>query len=145
MSKTIERLNILVADLNVLYRKVQNYHWNVVGPEFFYVHEKLEEFYNEISDQNDDVAERILAIGGRPYATLKDYLEITTLKEAKNEEISCLDALRQVKDDFEHIKAEIVKTKEVSDSENDYGTSAMLDEYIDFYAKNIWMLTATLK
>lgn len=145
MSKTVEKLNILVANLNVLYRKVQNYHWNVVGPEFFYVHEKLEEFYNVISDQNDEVAERILAIGGRPYGTLKDYLEITNLTEAKNEEIKCLDALKQVKADFEYIKDEIIKIKEVAESEEDFGTSALLDGYLEFYGKNIWMLNSTLK
>ena len=87
MSKTVEKLNLYLVNLNVLYRKVQNYHWNVVGKGFFTIHSKLEEFYDDLNGQIDDVAERILSIGGRPYGTLKDYLELTTIKEAENKEI----------------------------------------------------------
>ena len=36
------KLNELLADLNVFYRKLQNYHWNVEGKDFFQVHAKLE-------------------------------------------------------------------------------------------------------
>ena len=56
MSKTVEKLNLYLANLNVLYRKVQNYHWNIVGTGFFAVHEKLEEYYDAINEQIDDVA-----------------------------------------------------------------------------------------
>ena len=35
------------------------------------LHEKFEELYNEASQYVDDLAERILAIGGNPVATLK--------------------------------------------------------------------------
>ena len=40
MNKTINALNQYLADLNVYYRKVQNYHWNVIGQGFFTVHAK---------------------------------------------------------------------------------------------------------
>ena len=99
MSKTVEKLNLYLANLNVLYRKVQNYHWNIVGAGFFSVHAKLEEYYDAINTQIDDVAERILAIGGRPLGTLKDYLEVTTIKEAENKEISIPEAVADVKKD----------------------------------------------
>ena len=41
----IEKLNKLLSDLNVFYRKLQNYHWNVKGHDFFTIHAKLEEYY----------------------------------------------------------------------------------------------------
>ena len=139
MSKTVEKLNLYLANLNVLYRKVQNYHWNIVGTGFFSVHAKLEEYYDALNEQIDDVAERILSIGGRPLGTLKDYLAVTTVKEAENKEISIADAVANV-------KKELVKeVKETADSENDYGTSAMVDEYISTYEKDLWMLNAYLK
>ena len=96
MSKTVEKLNLYLANLNVLYRKVQNYHWNIVGTGFFSVHAKLEEYYDALNEQIDDVAERILSIGGRPLGTLKDYLAVTTIKEAENKEISIADAVADV-------------------------------------------------
>ena len=137
MSKTVEKLNLYLANLNVLYRKVQNYHWNIVGTGFFSVHAKLEEYYDALNEQIDDVAERILSIGGRPLGTLKDYLAVTTIKEAENKEISIADAVADVKKEFEAMLK--------LDSENDYGTSAMVDEYISTYEKDLWMLNAYLK
>ena len=145
MSKTIEKLNLYLANLNVLYRKVQNYHWNIVGTGFFAVHEKLEEYYDAINEQIDDVAERILSIGGRPLGTLKDYLEITTIKEAENKEISIPEAVADVKKEFEAMLKLTKEVKEAADEENDYGTSALVDEYISTYEKNLWMLNAYLK
>jgi len=145
MSKTVEKLNLYLANLNVLYRKVQNYHWNIVGTGFFAVHEKLEEYYDAINEQIDDVAERILSIGGRPLGTLKDYLQITTIKEAENKEISIPEAVADVKKEFEAMLKLAKEVKEAADEENDYGTSALVDEYISTYEKNLWMLNAYLK
>lgn len=145
MSKTVEKLNLYLANLNVLYRKVQNYHWNVVGDKFFSIHEKLEEYYDAINEQIDDVAERILSIGGRPLGTLKDYLAVTTIKEAENKEISIPEAVADVEKEFETMLKLVKEVKEVADEENDYGTSALVDEYISTYEKNLWMLNAYLK
>ena len=145
MSKTVEKLNLYLANLNVLYRKVQNYHWNIVGGGFFAVHEKLEEYYDAINEQIDDVAERILSIGGRPLGTLKDYLAVTTIKEAENREISIPEAVADVKKEFEAMLKLAKEVKEAADEENDYGTSALVDEYISTYEKNLWMLNAYLK
>ena len=88
METLIKELNQYLSDLSVFYRKLQNYHWNIKGKSFFVVHAKLEEYYNEINEQIDEVAEHILAIGGIPLATLKDYLNTTKITEAKNEKVT---------------------------------------------------------
>ena len=145
MAKTAEKLNLYLANLNVLYRKIQNYHWNVTGTGFFAIHTKLEEYYDGINKQIDDVAERILSIGERPLGTMKNYLEITTIKEAKNEELPGNVALTEVKKDFELMLALAKEVKVIADEENDFGSSALVDEYIAGYEKDIWMLNAFLK
>ena len=117
MSKVNEKMNVLLADLNVLYRKVQNYHWNVDGRNFFTIHAKLEEYYNEINEQIDEIAERILSIKARPYATMKKYLEITNIKEAKDEDIIDLDIVKNLKADFETILGELKDIKREADKE----------------------------
>ena len=55
MSKTNEKLNLYLVNLNVLYRKVQNYHWNVVGKGFFTIEEP-----RHIKDLNIDEDDNIL-------------------------------------------------------------------------------------
>ena len=145
MSKVNEKMNVLLADLNVLYRKVQNYHWNVDGRNFFTIHAKLEEYYDEINENIDSIAERILSIKGRPHGTMKKYLEITNIKEAKDEDIIDLDIVKNLKADFETILGELKDIKREADKEEDFGTSAMMDELIIGYETKLWMLGAFLK
>ena len=145
MSNIIEKLNVYLADLNVMYRKVQNYHWNVDGRNFFTIHAKLEEYYDEINENIDSIAERILSIKGKPYETMKKYREITNIKEANDKDITDLDLVKVLKKDFETLLGEVKEIKEAADEANDYGTSAMMDELIIGYEKKLWMLEAFLK
>ena len=62
MEILVKNLNCLLSDLNVFYRKLQNYHWNVKGKDFFTMHVKLEEYYDEINEQIDELAEHILML-----------------------------------------------------------------------------------
>ena len=56
-------LSKALADSYALYLKTHGYHWNVRGPEFFSLHNLLEEQYREIWAALDDIAERIRALG----------------------------------------------------------------------------------
>ena len=141
----LAKMNAYLANQEIMYIKLHNMHWNLKGNGFFTLHAKLEEYYDAINEQIDDVAERILSIGGRPLGTLKDYLEVTTIKEAENKEISIPEAVADVKKEFEAMLKLAKEVKEAADEENDYGTSALVDEYISTYEKNLWMLNAYLK
>ncbi|MEW8986778.1 MAG: DNA starvation/stationary phase protection protein, partial [Bacillus sp. (in: firmicutes)] len=74
-SDLIQAVNKQVANWTVLYTKLHNYHWYVKGRHFFTLHTKFEELYNEAATIIDEFAERILALEGKPVATLKEYLE----------------------------------------------------------------------
>ncbi|WP_314010478.1 DNA starvation/stationary phase protection protein [Pseudostreptobacillus hongkongensis] len=145
MEKTIVALNQYLADLNIYYRKVQNYHWNVVGQGFFTVHAKLEEIYDAVNEKIDVIAERILSIGGRPYGTSKKYLEITKIVEANDEDITVKEALKNLIHDTEYLLNSVRVLKEITDEEKDYGTSAELDSHILEYEKLLWTMKAYIK
>ena len=66
-------------------------------------------------------------------------------KEADNKEIGVHEVLVSVKAEFEGMLNLVKEIKVAADEENDYGTSAMVDEYISNYEKNLWMLNAYLK
>lgn len=136
----IEKLNKLLSDLNVFYRKLQNYHWYVKGCDFFITHEKLEEYYDCISKQIDEIAEHILILGGMPLGRLTDYLNESTIEEANNEKISSCDIYKNITSDMASILSLCTKIKESADNENNYATSSLIDEYISDYSKKIWML-----
>ena len=78
-----ELLNKLVADLNVLYTKVRNAHWNVEGADFHAQHLFFEGIYEGLAETIDEVAERVRAIGHYSVGSLKEFLDLTQLAEEK--------------------------------------------------------------
>lgn len=134
------KLNQLLADLSILAKKVQNYHWNIVGKGFFTIHAQLDTMYEDLNEICDEVAERILALNGRPYSTMKSYLENSKITEGENKAIKIDEALASISKDFEYMVNEFKDVKKFADSEEDFGTSAMMDEYIIKYEKLLWML-----
>ena len=77
--QVIEVLNKQVADWSVLFTKLHNFHWYVKDLNSSH-YMKFEELYTESATHIDEIAERILAIG-KPVATMKEYLEISSIQE----------------------------------------------------------------
>lgn len=144
MKELINELNQHLADLNLLYRKLQNYHWNVQGKEFFVLHAKLEEYYDGVTDEIDQIAEQILMLEGQPLGRMKDYLEIGKIVEAGNEKVGLKEVVDHVLTDFSYCKARLEAIKKRADEESVYEVSAMVDPMIAKYSKAIWMLKQEL-
>ncbi len=140
MDDILVDLNTFLCDLNVFYRKLQNYHWNIKGKDFFVIHAKLEEYYDEINEQIDEVAEHILSVGGQPLGTLKDYLLISKIQEAENKKVEDKVVLDEVKKGFGILLGEVLNIKKKADEHTEYKTSAMMDDFIEDYTKKLWML-----
>lgn len=136
----VDDLNILLADLAVFYRKLQNYHWYVTGEDFFVIHEKLEEYYNDVNEEIDMIGEHILTLGGQPVATLKDYLGLTTIQEASNQKIKIEVVFHNLIFDLNEILKKCTQIKEKADDAKDYITSNRMDDFLQNYSKKIWML-----
>ena len=143
MENLVKDLNCLLSDLNVFFRKLQNYHWNVKGKDFFTMHIKLEEYYNEINEQIDELAEHILMLNSEPVGTMKDYLNNTCIEEAKNEKIDTCQVISNLITDFDTLLKKVIKIKEEADEKKIYATSTLMDNYIFLYMKNLWMLRQT--
>ncbi|MGM0890864.1 DNA starvation/stationary phase protection protein [Peribacillus sp. FSL E2-0159] len=135
-------VNKEIANFSVLYTKIHNYHWFVNGPHFFELHQKLEELYKEVTTNYDELAERLLAIGEKPVATLKEYLELTTIEEATGNE-NTEDMVQSVISDFEKLSEEFLEIIEVAEQE-DPVTADMLTGMKKSLNKHAWMLRAYL-
>ena len=144
MEIMINDLNQLLADLNVFFRKVQNYHWNIEGKNFFVFHEKLEEYYNIIFKQIDELAEHILILGNEPLGRLSDYMSVTKIKEAENKKVKSDEIITNLITDSQTILTDAIKIKIKADKLKKYETSILMDEYIKEYTKIIWMLKQSL-
>ena len=145
MEGIVKKLNEFLSDLEMLNVKLQNYHWNVIGKGFFTTHEKLEEYYDEVREQIDEVAEHILSLGNQPLGTMKDFMENSKIREAKNEQIKSIDIMENVINDLQELKQKAIQIKQEAEDKEYYATSALMDDYLADYSKKIWMLNAALK
>lgn len=139
-----EDLNLFLSNLNVFYRKLQNYHWNIKGEDFFTVHAKLEELYDNINEQIDEIAEHILIIDGQPLGTMKDYLNTAQIQEANNEKICSKKIFEEILKDYNILIENATKVKEDADNDKKYDTSALMDEYLQNFKKKVWMIRQML-
>lgn len=138
--KLINFLNQLLSNYFVMYVKLHRYHWFVQGRHFFTLHEKFEEMYEMIASDLDDIAERILAIEGKPLATMAKYLKEATLEEAtaddKENEI-----IEQLIKDYEQIINEIKSDGlGLSGELSDEPTTDLLITIQGKLEKYVWML-----
>ena len=142
MTSSIEKLNVVLANTNVLFTKLHNYHWHVKGPAFFQLHAKTEEYYTQFATMYDDVAERILQLGGTPLVTLKAILSTATVKEEERTEFGVEHIMHSVIHDFE-VMQKLFKAISADESTDDI-TRAYCDEQIGFLEKELWMLRSSL-
>ncbi|GGB12107.1 DNA starvation/stationary phase protection protein [Macrococcus hajekii] len=142
-NKVVSALNQQVVDWTVLYTKLHNYHWYVKGPTFFALHEKFEELYNQAGTYIDELAERILAIGGHPVATLKEALELSVIKEAKKN-LSAEEMVSDLAKDFDKLIAQLKESQETAEAAGDEMTADMFLGMITDLEKHNWMLKSYL-
>jgi len=141
--EVVKVLNQQVANWTVAFTKLHNFHWYVKGPNFFSLHTKFEELYDEASQYIDDLAERILAAGGNPVATLKESLELSIIEEAgigyKAEEM-----VEELSKDFENISEQLEQAIEVASNADDDVTEDMFIGMQTNIDKHNWMLKSYL-
>lgn len=140
-----ELLNKLLADLNVLYTKVRNAHWNVEGPDFHAQHLFFDGLYNELAETIDDVAERVRSIGHYAAGSLKEFLDLTQLAEQKPEKNDSKSYIKILVNDYESIIITARKNLELTDKHGDAGTEDFLVGILEQFEKTAWMLRSHLK
>ena len=143
MSKELEsKLNLYLANQMIDYIKKHNLHWNLKGTQFFTLHAKLEELYDEANDILDEVAERILALGGNPVSNMKEALEMATIKELGDGPKSADETIRALISDTDYWIKASKEIADLADKEGDSVTNDMFNGYTKAYQKLAWMLKA---
>lgn len=137
-------LNKFLASYQLHYQKLRNFHWNLKSQDFFVLHDKFEQFYNDANEKIDDIAERILTLRVQPVSQLSEYLKISQIKECP-EDLDHTQMVQEVLNDFSTlIKLGRNITKAASEAE-DEGTIDLLGGYIGDLEKYCWMLSSYLE
>jgi starvation-inducible DNA-binding protein len=137
----VKALNLLLANYQVHYQKLRDFHWNVTGSDFFDLHEQFEIEYNAVKANVDEIAERIRVFGKTPTSTMKEYLENSTIKEA-NRGLSANQMVSEIMNDFETLMEWMIESIEESNKVGDISTTDMIIKMMKRMEKRHWMLTA---
>ena len=127
--QVVNLLNELLANYQIYYQNLRGFHWNVRGNRFF---EKV-----------DEIAERILTLGGVPLHSYAAYTKVATLKAKEN--VTDGDAcLRAVVEDVQVLLKQEREILSVAAEIGDDGTQDVFSSYVSSQEKLLWMLDAYL-
>lgn len=145
MNNETKFMNVYVANLAVLNVKFHNLHWNVVGENFEQAHVYLEKLYDDFFLKFDEVAERIKMLGVFPKASVKGYLDITTIEELEDQDVTVAQALTIALEELKGLKALALDIRKEADKEDDFVTVSLMEDHVAAYDKEIWFIKSALK
>ncbi|MBE6310823.1 MAG: DNA starvation/stationary phase protection protein [Bacteroidales bacterium] len=141
LTKVLDSLHKLLANYQVHYTNLRGLHWNIKGRGFFTLHEKFETMYNDTAEKVDEIAERILMLGGVPENRFSEYLKQSCVKEVG--EVSCgHHAVEIVLDTYKILIEKERKLIDIATEVGDVVTADMLTGYLKEQEKMVWMLVA---
>lgn len=140
-AELVETMNQLLANYNVHYQKLRNFHWNVKGPDFFDMHEQFEKQYNHAKVAIDEIAERIRVYGQTPLSTMIEYLNTSKIKETGTD-LTALEMVYEILKDYQILLEHMLTVVEIALEHGDNGTEDMIKSFIKQIEKNHWMMSA---
>lgn len=128
----------LIVDYYALYLKLQNYHWNVEGPNFASLHAFFEEQYTDVALAVDTAAELIRGLGCR-VPVMKDIYNQSHVKPALDQ----CDAQKMVKDlveSYEQVEPSLMAVLKDAQEKGDEVTIDFITSRLTVHRKVLWML-----
>lgn len=140
----VSELNLLLSDYHVYYQKLRGFHWNVTGKNFFDLHNKYEELYNDAKIKIDEIAERILTLRYNPISTFQEYLQASNIKEI-SPLITDVEMVDETLKDHQELLTQMSRVMTSAEEAGDEGTLDMIGAYVGQLEKTSWMLDAWRK
>lgn len=142
--KMAKSLNPYLSSLSVMYFKLHNLHWNVVGKNFKEVHEYIETIYDAVALKLDEVAEKIKMNFELPYTNMNEFLENSIIKEIPSQNYSVKDAIKILSDDLVAIKDQAEKARLELAEDDAFTATMMLEDHVTFFEKEVWFSKSML-
>ena len=137
-------LNQVVADLYVAHIALHQVHWYMRGRGFLVWHPKMDEYMDALDGHLDEISERLITLGGKPYSTLTEFLQNSEIEEEEGEFRSVEESLERVLDVYRYLITLFQKALDVTDEEGDDVTNDIFVGAKAELEKTVWMLAAEL-
>jgi starvation-inducible DNA-binding protein len=138
-----EALSRVLADSFTLYLKTQNYHWNVTGPHFAGLHTLFQAQYEDLAAANDEIAERIRALGVKAPGSFSAFAKLAAVTEEKGAP-GWQDMIKNLSADQAVIAGTVQSALKTADDVGDDATVDLMVRRLAQHNKNKWMLDALL-
>lgn len=142
---SVSVLNGTLSDMIDLTNCVRMAHWTLRGSNFIGLHTMLEGFYNELFATADDVAERLVQLGGTPDGTSQNVVEKTRLPAYPQGTTASLDHVKELADRFALLGKHVRKGIDSTDEAGDADTADLLTGLSRDLDKKLWMLESHLE
>ena len=134
-------LSNVLADAMVLYSKTRKFHWNVKGESFMELHKLFEGQYKQLEEAIDEIAERINKLGMPVIGTLKEFLQLSSLKETPGKYPDKNGMLKELLADHEAVIKALRKNIDDCDKKyKDAGTTDFLTGLMQGHETIAWTL-----
>lgn len=144
METLIQQMKVILGTNFGLYFKSHTYHWNITGPDFVQYHNFLGDFYDQVFDNVDLIAEKIRMLGQYAPTSLGRILELSDIEDSDviPDARGMFSQLVQDNDRFIfHLRAGIA----AADQANEPAISNFLQDLLDQHQKHAWMLKSLIK
>jgi starvation-inducible DNA-binding protein len=142
-AKLADSLNDLLSNYQIFYMNVRGYHWNIKGDNFFELHVKFEELYDDLLLKIDEIAERVLTLGHRPAHAYSTYIERSEVPERKDVSDG-KEAMENIVESFAKLIGKQRTLLSLAGESEDEGTVALMSDYISQQEKTVWMYRSYL-
>ena len=145
LPKTKAILNQVVADLYTAHIALHQGHWYMRGAGFMVWHPKMDEYMETLDTTLDEVSERLITLGGKPYSTLTEFIQHSKIEEKAGEfSKNVEESLARVIEIFRYLTGLYQEALDVTDQEGDDVTNDIFVGAKADLEKTIWMLTAEI-
>ncbi|MBX2806527.1 MAG: DNA starvation/stationary phase protection protein [Hyphomicrobiales bacterium] len=133
-----------IAETSIETMKAQNYHWNVKGMAFGPLHALFQTIYEDHFTAQDDLAERVRALGAHVEGRLSTFLKRSRIEECEGK-ISDKEMVKKLADDQELLSSTLISLAVLADQHGDLVTNDMAIERSQVHDKFAWILRSHLE
>jgi starvation-inducible DNA-binding protein len=140
---SINVLQACLADSVDLYNMTRHAHWNVKGPQFPSLHALFETFYTQMALDIDEIAERLVQLGGTAMGTSQHVAGATRLDPYPAELRLGADHLEALLARYAAVAKATREGIDTTDEAGDADTADLLTNVSQNLDKAVWMMEAT--
>ncbi len=140
---SIEVLQACLTDSIDLYNTTRQAHWNVKGPNFHGLHTMFETFYTTLETDIDELAERLVQLGGTAVGASQDVAAKTRLAPYPVEIKLGSEHVAALADRYATLAKSMREGIDETDEAGDADTADILTGVSKNLDKALWMLEAS--